>query len=206
MEKSHKKETKEKILQAARKVFVHKGMTGARMQEIADEAGINKALLHYHFKNKETLFHKVFERVFKEMFAQINQLFSIDLPLFEKIERFVHLYLDMLEANPYLPMFIIYELNHSPENITGIAEKMNINLKIFMQSFEKEIKKGTIRSINPMELLVNIVALCVFPVVAKPMVSAIFTGHNEEKTNLFLDERKKTVPEFIINAIKTANG
>jgi TetR/AcrR family transcriptional regulator len=58
-------ETERKILQAAREVFQRKGLYGARMQEIADAAGINKALLHYYFRNKDKLFDAIFSDVFQ---------------------------------------------------------------------------------------------------------------------------------------------
>ena len=85
--------TQEKILEAAKKVFVRQGMSGARMQDIADEAGINKALLHYYFRNKELLFEVIFNEAAAELFPKINFIFESDMPLFEKIENFVGEYI-----------------------------------------------------------------------------------------------------------------
>ena len=78
--------TEERILAAAKKVFIHKGMYGARMQDIADEAGINKALLHYYFRNKEKLFEVIFKDAAGQLFPTINMIFESDSPLFEKLE------------------------------------------------------------------------------------------------------------------------
>src|SRR6185437_7301913 len=89
MVKNKKEKTaEEKILDAAKKVFVTKGMAGARMQDIADEAGINKALLHYYFRSKEKLFEMIFAEAAEKLFPKINAIFESDVPLFEKIERF----------------------------------------------------------------------------------------------------------------------
>ena len=79
--------TEEKILAAAKKIFVQKGMAGARMQDIADEAGINKALLHYYFRNKEKLFEVIFLAAAERLFPRINRIFEADMPLFERIEE-----------------------------------------------------------------------------------------------------------------------
>ena len=95
--------TEQIILEAAKKVFVRKGMAGARMQDIADEAGINKALLHYYFRNKEKLFEMIFMEAAEKFFPRINAIFDSDQPLFEKIESFCEEYISVVMENPYLP-------------------------------------------------------------------------------------------------------
>ncbi len=70
--KSGKSDTEEQILKAARKLFENKGFNGARMQEIADEAGINKSLLHYYFRSKEGLFDQIFLEAFKDFWPSIE--------------------------------------------------------------------------------------------------------------------------------------
>src|SRR5437762_14310385 len=99
--------TEEKILAAARKAFLSKGLSGARMQDIADEAGINKALLHYYFKNKEQLFENIFTMLTKGFWDQISSIFESDTPLFEKIHSFCSLYIAKVIHNPYIPLFVL---------------------------------------------------------------------------------------------------
>src|SRR5258706_4583523 len=105
------KTTEERILDAARKVFVRNGMSGARMQDIADEAGINKALLHYYFKNKRKLFEEIFMEAADELFPRINKIFRSEESLFVKIERFCDEYISVVLENPYLPLFVLNELS-----------------------------------------------------------------------------------------------
>src|SRR6201991_2963463 len=107
-------DTKERILEAARNVFVHKGMFGARMQDIADEAGINKALLHYYFKSKEKLFEEVLREAAIKLFPRINEIFTSDDSLFTKIELFCEEYITVVLENPYLPLFVLNEMNQDP--------------------------------------------------------------------------------------------
>ena len=84
-----KNNTEERILESARQIFQAKGLQGARMQEIADKAGINKAMLHYYYRSKELLFEAVFEEAANRIFPKIVELLNTDYPLFEKIEYFV---------------------------------------------------------------------------------------------------------------------
>jgi AcrR family transcriptional regulator len=82
-------ETENQILDAARKVFQEKGLKGARMQEIADLAGINKAMLHYYFRSKDMLFQAIYAKAFEDISLMMNGIFQEELPLFEKIRKFV---------------------------------------------------------------------------------------------------------------------
>jgi AcrR family transcriptional regulator len=195
-------DTEYKILEAAKKVFSTKGLQGARMQEIADEAGINKALLHYYYRNKDTLFAASFKSTANEMAQSINNLLSLKIPLFEKIEKFISVYMDIIGKNPHIPMFILNTLSSNPDDILKFFDMLPLDFQPFMIQVEEEIKKGTIRPIYAPELLINIIGLSVFPFAAKPIINSVIakkTGLNFEK---FIEQRKITLTEFIINAIK----
>ena len=116
MVKSKEKETgtEEKILAAAKKVFVRKGMDGARMQDIADEAGINKALLHYYFRNKELLFEKIFADSAGRFIPKVKSILLSDADFYQKIEQFCAEYITMVMANPYMPVFVMSEMQKQP--------------------------------------------------------------------------------------------
>ena len=112
--------TEKDILEAAKRVFQIKGMYGARMQEIADEAGINKAMLHYYFRSKDKLFDAVFQDAAKNFFSKIRELLNVDKPLLEKIEYFVENYVELLLQNSFIPAFIITEVHQNPDRIKNI--------------------------------------------------------------------------------------
>jgi TetR/AcrR family transcriptional regulator len=197
------KSTEEKILVAAKKVFISKGMAGARMQDIADEAGINKALLHYYFRSKEKLFEVIFREAAQKLFPKINSIFESDNPLFEKIEHFCEEYITVMSENPYLPLFVLNEINQNPENfINKIWGKQNFpKPQKFLAQIEKEVKKGTIRKISPLHLLINLISMSIFPFVAKAMIQ--FTmGLDELQFRNVMQQRKKEVSKFIIDSIK----
>ncbi len=193
--------TEAKILNAARKIFQIKGLAGARMQEIADEAGINKAMLHYYYRNKDQLFQAVFSEAVGRIFPIIVQILSYEIPLFDKIRIFVKEYIGILKENPYLPGFVLNEITHHPDKFRELFFDNGIEFpKIFYDDINKAIEKGEIIEIEPLMLLVNIIALCVFPIVAKPVVKGIY-NLTEDEYNTFLEKREYEVADFIINSI-----
>ena len=195
--------TEEKILAAARKVFTTKGMAGARMQDIADEAGMNKALLHYYFRDKEKLFETVFLAEAQKFFPTINAIFASEQPLFEKIETFVCEYIDEMVENPYLPWFVLNEINRDPDQFMyKIWGKDNLPKPgKLLEQIETEIKAGRIRPISPVHLLMNMISMTIFPFVGKPMFVRNLRLSDKQFREI-MEQRKKEIPSFIINAIR----
>jgi len=197
------KTTEEKILAAAKKVFISKGMSGARMQDIADEAGINKALLHYYFRSKEKLFEVIFSEAAQKLFPKINSIFESDITLFEKIEHFSEEYITVMVENPYLPLFVLNEISQDPKTfLKKIWGKQNMpRPQKFLEQIEKEVRKGTIKKVSPLHLLMNLISLSVFPFVGKSMFQ--FTlGLDDLQYRAIMMQRKKEIPKFIIESIK----
>jgi TetR/AcrR family transcriptional regulator len=194
--------TERRILSAAKKIFIAKGMAGARMQDIADAAGINKALLHYYFRSKEKLFETIFKEVAKEFLPKINLIFESDQNLFEKIEMFCREYIDQIRKTPYLPVFILNEINQQPEIL---IKKMWGNGKppvdLFFNQVQKEIRKGIIKPIHPAQLLMNMLSLCIFPFAAKPILELV-GGISKTQFDNLMEERKTMIPKMIIASIE----
>jgi TetR/AcrR family transcriptional regulator len=194
--------TEERILIAGRKVFLKKGMDGARMQDIADEAGINKALLHYYFRSKEKLFETIFMQVAAEFIPRIGRILEAEVSLFEKIEMFCSEYINQIIQTPYVPIFVLNEINRQPKAfLQKVIMEKNLPIQAFLKQVEREIKAGTIKPVQPAEILLNTVSLCLFPFVARPMVQLI-TGMDTAGFNAMMEKRKKEVPRLIIDSIK----
>jgi len=194
--------TEERILKAAKKVFVSRGLSGARMQDIADEAGINKALLHYYFRNKEKLFEAIFTELFTALFPRIKNIFESDLPLFDKIERFCSEYIDYLLQYPYAPIFVLNEIHQRPEWFAKKALKGSlVSLDKLIEQITSEIKAGRIIPIHPIQLIMHMLSLCIFPFIGKPMLASVMEI-NETTFFSLMESRKKEVPKFIIGSIK----
>lgn len=194
--------TEEKIFEAAFRVFQLKGFKGARMQEIADEAGINKAMLHYCFKNKELLFEAVFMNAFGKLAPQINEIFKSQDSIFEKIKKFTDSYISFVMDYPFLPQFIIQEMNNNPEFVTKFLKKENRpDPTKLIHQIENEIKLGILKPINPKQLLIDIFSMTVFPFAAQALLKGMIQVSNEELMQL-MEERKKYIYEQIITSIK----
>src|SRR5436189_3746587 len=197
------KTEEEKILEAAQKVFVRKGMYGARMQDIANEAGINKALLHYYFKNKQKLFEEIFMEAAGKLFPRINDIFRSEETFFIKIEQFCSEYIAVVLENPYLPLFVLNELNQDPVYFMNKLWKNDKrpDPSKFLQQIEKEEKKGLIKKISPVQLLMNLISMTVFPFVGKPMFQ-LNLGIDDMQFRMLMEQRKKEIPRFIIESIR----
>lgn len=194
--------TEQRIFDAAHELFVLKGMDGAKMQEIADRAGINKALLHYYYRSKEKLYEMVAKVVISRAIPIIRNLLESEEPLEEKISRFIDFYIDLVSRNPFIPLFVINELNKHPERFyENILPKELPRPETFFRQVEEAVAKGELKPVKPQHLIVNIVAMCIFPFVAKPMIRIVL-GMNPDEINAFLAERKETVKSFVFQAIK----
>jgi len=194
--------TEEKIFNAARIIFQKKGFAGARMQEIADEAGINKAMLHYCFKNKQLLFEAVFMNAFGQLAPQIKEIFTSEDSVFDKIKKFTHSYISFVIQNPYLPQFVIQEMNNNPAFVMSFLKNENRpNPALLITQIEKEIAEGIIKPINPKQLLMDIFSMTVFPFAAQMMMKGMIQISDAE-FNQMMEERKTSIAEQIINSIK----
>ncbi|GEO12209.1 TetR/AcrR family transcriptional regulator [Segetibacter aerophilus] len=203
MDKQKKDQTtEEKILEAAKQIFLTKGLDGARMQDIADEAGINKAMLHYYFRSKDKLFEQIFIEVVGHFLPKIIAILTSEKTIFEKIEIFCSEYISQVMQAPYVPVFILNEINKQPEAfLKKVLGGREIPVELFLKQLEKETKSGIIRKVDPVELFMNLIALCAFPFVARPIVQLI-TGKDMKQFMTMMEARKKEIPKLIIDSIK----
>jgi AcrR family transcriptional regulator len=189
-------------LDAAKTVFQAEGMNGARMQEIADEAGINKAMLHYYYRSKENLFEAVFNSAFSLLAPQLSAILNDDSSIEDKIKNFTFNYITFMLKHPYLPNFIIQEVNRKEDFILKLKENIGFpNLDKFKVKVEDEIKQGILNPIEADQLFVNIIALSIFPFLGKPLIKA-FANQDDKAYKVFVEKRKTEVANFIINSIK----
>lgn len=196
-----KDNTEDKIVKAAKTIFIRKGMDGARMQEIANEAGINKALLHYYFRSKQKLFEAIFVNLLTQIFPNITTTLLSEKPIEEKISQFIETYIDMLMQNPYLPAFVLKEINRDSDFFEKTFANKKIDLSLIFNMLENEMEAGNIRKMNPRDIMANLLAMCIFPFAAKPMLKLLLFGENHKQYDQFLEERKSTIKEFILNSI-----
>jgi AcrR family transcriptional regulator len=189
--------TEEKIKDAARKLFTQKGFAATRTRDIADEAGINLALLNYYFRSKQKLFDFVMMENFRNFLGHIKVNFKDpSLPMAEKIEKIVAAYIDFLTKFPDLPMFILNEIRGNPSKI---AARINEDLAPTRSEFFRELaaanKAGKI-ALTPFQFVANLIGLTIFPFVARPILQRLLNVTDEQfKANM--QDRKQLVPLWI---------
>lgn len=201
VEKVKEIETRDQIIEAAREVFVEKGLNGARMQEIADRAGINKALLHYYFTSKQMLFDHIFSEALSQFWPNVTNQIRPEMTLKELIRIVVKLYIQLLCDKPFLPNFILNELHNNPDRLEVLLRQSGINTDLILNWMETEMDKGTIHRMRPAEIVVNILSLCVFPFAARPLAERIWFKGNSTEYDQFISERAETLIPFIERAI-----
>lgn len=193
-------QTEQKIFRAATDVFVKEGLGAARMQEIADRAGINKSLLHYYYRSKERLFYAVFEELALEMFGKIAGVLEADIPFEEKVNLFMGEHISFLQENPNLPLFLLTEINRNPGLMDKILGKINV------ERIKESVASGVGPDIIEMEilqLLVTVISLSVFPVIAKPILEVILK-QSGITFNEFIEQRKEVAPRLVLSMIQNA--
>lgn len=194
--------TEQRIFDAAHELFTQKGLDGAKMQDIADRAGINKALLHYYYRSKEKLYEAVTRVVLSKAMPSMRLILEGELPLFEKIDRFVETYVGVIRRNPFIPLFIISEINKHPERFFQQVLPADLpKPHIFFQQVKEAAEKGEIRPVDPRHLVMNMISLCVFPFIARPMLQMLM-GLSTQEGDALMDERKNEIKSFIFNALR----
>ena len=194
----------ERILEAAKWVFVQKGMDGAVMQDIADAAQINRTALHYYFRSKRRLFEAVLHDLVDRFLPKVSDIMEQQIPFQEKLEQFVHEYLELLKANPYLPNFIMNELNKDPGKTTHRLAEEGLLSRRTRAHIERELK-----AFDPLipvpHFVMNLVSLCVFPFIARPLITEVFAGGEPAVFDRLMEERKEIIVEMLLRSIGHAN-
>jgi AcrR family transcriptional regulator len=196
--------TEEKILRAAEKVFLEKGYAGTRMQVVADEAEINKAMLHYYFRSKEKLFRVILTDAINEVLPILIGSLNSDKGVIAKLHDLVSNYTALLLKRPHLPLFIMHELSQNQGKfVTDLALRANaqpVMLTFFQQVIEAG-ESGDIYPINPVQLLLHVLSLTVFPFIARPMI-ATMANIPEELFQQVLSDRAQEVIRFLDAGLK----
>jgi TetR/AcrR family transcriptional regulator len=202
--------TEQQILDAAHTVFLRRGTSGTRMQDIAAEAGVNQALLHYYFRSKERLSEAVFRRAAAQLLPRVIEAMASDLSIEDKVARVVELELDHLLHVPYLPGYIISELHHHPERarqlisaVTGMTPE-DVRPRVvtrLREQLDAGVRDGRFRPIAPDQFIVNLFSLCIFPFAARPMLMALL-GLDQPGFVRFIGQRRDQLTAFVLGAMR----
>ena len=190
----------EKIIAVAKEVFIEKGFDGASMSDIAARVGINRPTLHYYYRTKDKMFQAVFLSIIQSFIPKIQDVFVDDnKPFSEKIRIVVDTYLEVAKNNPYMPMFVMREINRNAKDFIKAVKPVYMNkflnqIAIYLQS---AMDKGDIKQV-PLRIVFNtFYGLMSFPFLSKDL---IFMESDKEFNDL-IDEWKPYMVDQMIHLL-----
>ena len=190
--------TEERIKVAARKVFHQKGYAGTRTRDIAEEAGINHAMVNYYFRSKEKLFGIVMLETMTFFFKGVSTILNNEnTSLEEKIEQVVANYIDLLLEEPELPTFMFNEVRTNPEPfIENSPIYKALQNSVLARQYAEAVARGEVSEPNLLQMVLNVISLVIFPFITQPILIALNKMDNDQYKALIL-ERKKLIPQWI---------
>lgn len=189
-------ETEEKIIASAEKLFYQKGKAGTSMQDIADDAGINRTLLNYYFRSKDLLFEAVFRKALGSFVPTLATMLHSDISFKDYIPKMIHTVIDTLIENPQIPIFVLQELSSNPERMPQIIREMGIDPMVAFEKMEAGSEGREEHKADFRQMVINLLSLCIFPFAARPVITGIlFNGDNEAFIEA-MKERKEVLPEM----------
>ncbi len=191
-----------KIIEAANKVFLKYGVDGATMQQIADEAEMSRTSLHYYFRNKAHILDKVLETVKGKIIPTMARVIDADLTVLQKIELFINDYIDLILKNPMIPSFVFYDMQRNPGWIIDLLKSENLHIEKFINQMKKEISEGKLNECRIEDLGANLIGMCVFPMLSKPIFLEFAFDKNNGAFYNFMSSRKKEIAKVIENWLK----
>ncbi|MFD2521059.1 TetR/AcrR family transcriptional regulator [Emticicia soli] len=196
-------DTKQKILLAAEKVFHRNGFKGTRTNQIAEEAGISRTMLHYYFRTKESLFKEVLEGTIAIVFVHMKRMIGRQTDLETLIGGIVDVISDLFEAKPGLPNFVINLFNESEELIHFLAGSQEDTIPAQLDAIlRNEKQKGVVaENVRGEDLILHIYSLCSFPYLAMNYIKAK-ENRDDEAMKAFFRQRRDNIKSFVINGIR----
>jgi TetR/AcrR family transcriptional regulator len=192
-------QTEKLIKEKAKILFFQKGFLDATTQEIADEAGVNRALIHYYFRSREQMLDMLLDETLLEKRERVRGILASDYPFREKIARYIDTVMDYGLTYPYLDNFIISETARHPDKVREFCSKDKLkSSELIREGLEAEIKKKKIGPISPEHFMINLSSMCHYPLLAKSVLQAVH-GLTDTAYRKFLLERKRVIYMTIFN-------
>lgn len=196
-----KEETEKKIIKAAREVFIEKGLQGARMQEIADRAGINKALLHYYFRSKDKMFDAVFQDIAREIIPVFTEKLNTEKNIQELLKSFIGFYNGVFRKNPYLPQFFFHEIWQHPDKLAAFMKSEAVDPAKLIAENKHRILQDDGTNYFMEHMIANVLGMTLFPHIARPLFQRLLFENDDVAYDQFLSERTDFLVKLIGGAI-----
>jgi TetR/AcrR family transcriptional regulator len=197
-------ETERDIFDAALQVFARQGRHGARMQVIADAADINKAMLHYYFRDKETLYEEVFAHTVRRFMASFGESLK-EAPTFEEtLRRFIDGYVEFVQSDEAAMRLMVQENlaggSLLGEHLRDATESDEAPPQILVKTIAAAVQAGEIRPVDPQHTVLSVVSTCLFFFVAQPTVEIMHPAAAND-WDAFVEERKEHLFDLIYHGL-----
>lgn len=203
MKEQNNTDVKQRILDAAHKLFINNGFDGTSIRDIANASDTNIAMVNYYFQSKYNLFEIIFDEAFDILMLKVFSIVESEKPFFEIVEHWIHAYYDILLEYPQIPIFIINEANKNPDRLVERIQtrKPYEIFTIISKRIESEVERGTIIETSTIDFMLNIISLCLFPFMFGKLATHVAGRHPSEYEEI-LKNHKTYVVDFVINALK----
>ncbi len=190
-------ETEQKIIASAEKLFYQKGKAGSSMQDIADDAGINRTLLNYYYRSKDQLFEAVFRNAMGSFVPSLAAMLNSDISFEDYVSRMIETVIDAMIENPQIPIFVLQELTSNPERMPQIIRDMGVDPAVAIEKVSASGKVPGVPGMDPRQVILNLMSLCIFPFAARPVVTDILYDGDNEAYLTAMKERKTLLPVIV---------
>lgn len=184
-----------RILEAAEKIFYTKGKDGASMQEIADEAGITRTSLNYYYRSKDKLFDAVFRIAMSQFVPKLAELMQTTDSISDYFPRMAETIIDTIIEHPQIPVFVLAELTSNPDRVPQMLGELGFHPVQAMQKMRDDERLSQL-SVDPRHVIINLLAMCIFPFAAKPMLVSMMYQGDEQAFIDAMKQRKKLIPQM----------
>lgn len=192
-------QTEKLIKEKAKILFFQKGFLNATTQEIADEAGVNRALIHYYFRSREQMLDMLLDETMQEKKDRVRKILTSDRPFREKIAQYINMIVDRGLKYPYLDNFIISETARRPDKVKAFCAKDRMKSSdLIREQLEEEIRLKKMPPISAEDFMVNLSSLCNYPLLAKSVLQVVH-GMTDAAYRKFLIERKRVIYLTLFN-------
>ena len=186
-------QTEHLIKEKAKVLFFQKGFLNATTQEIADEAGVNRALIHYYFRSREHMLELLLAETIQEKRDRVRKILRASAPFHVKIANYINALVDYGLKYPYLENFVIHETARHPDKAKALCARDRVkSIDLLRDELEREIAEGRLAPISAEHFMVNLSALTNYPLLAKGILQTIH-GMSDTAYRKFLVERKRVI-------------
>jgi len=186
--------TEQLIKDTAKRIFLSEGKLHATTQDIADAAGVNRTLVHYYFRSRDILFDHVVAEAKHDLKTILDSVLTDKIDFKQKVKKLIDVFIDETINFPFRELFIITESNRS--NDIPIDKADHIHIKTFLGEVKLEMEKGTIKTIDVRQWMMNLFSLMAYPVLSAPLNKS-FLKINDAEFNKLMKQRKQIIFEMI---------